>query len=109
MSSASSTSPTENGKKSPSSRTLHAIARALGLRPHELLAEADALAARSSDPLLVPSAPSGWFSSDEGLASPRGTAPRSPTSALRELADLLDDLAPDDVERVLDLARRLRR
>src|SRR5438067_3707439 len=31
----------ENGKKRPSSRSLEAIAEALGMRPHELMAAAD--------------------------------------------------------------------
>ena len=40
----------ESGKKRASSQALLAIAQALGVRPHELLATADALARRDQPP-----------------------------------------------------------
>jgi transcriptional regulator with XRE-family HTH domain len=53
----------EKGKKSASGRALSAIASALEMRPHELLARAETLAASEEvqGSSNRPSGPSGWF------------------------------------------------
>lgn len=106
----------ENGKKRPSSRALEALASSLGVRAHELLAAADARvepsmdASVSSARLLPTDDRSSWFGSEpRGPSSPGRPVPRSLHGALAELERLLPQLGADDVERVLDLARRLAR
>lgn len=123
----------ENGNKPPSSTVLAAIATALDVQLHELIAGAEERVQRealreeelmpSSDarrvnqlrtyagtwaePLQDPSAPG--LSS---LAYGKGRRPRPRTpepTSLWELRDLLERLSPEDVQRVLDLARRLAR
>ena len=147
----------ETGKKRPSSKSLLAIAQALGVRTHELIALAETLAQRqaawaaaetlpaaaaapmaaaealaaTSAPLPEPaadlsaSARSRFFHAPSspmarrpqaepvqpaaGGSSLRPSPPRSPSAVLSELRELLARMAPEDIERVLDLARRLSR
>lgn len=114
----------ENGKKPPSSRVLFAIARALGLHSHELLASVENRFQRrqaSLPPaprLAAPSRRQAWF---HGAGSPppdRGEAPSAPPAWLRpvpyspagflmELDRLTRDLTDEDRDLVLGLARRL--
>jgi transcriptional regulator with XRE-family HTH domain len=101
----------ENGKKRPSSRALEGIAEALGMRPHELMASAESRmpVLADSDAVLASGAPS----SERRSWLRTGAEPLMSMSAEREprqeLIDLLDHLSPDDVQRLLDLARRLSR
>lgn len=131
----------ENGKKRPSSRTLLAVAGALGLRPDELLASAEELRGDTKEPDVLPVespampsvasaalservSPSSartpirrWFSGprETDASSPpepepeagRPAASGRQEEALEELRGLLSRMAPEDVERLLDLARRL--
>src|SRR5687767_2496738 len=76
----------ESGRKRPSSRALESIATALGVRPHDLLAMADA---RRSQVWLA----------DERASFPQpmmASAPSRP-SARAELEDLLDELPERDL------------
>jgi transcriptional regulator with XRE-family HTH domain len=140
----------ENGDKPASSKVLAMIAGALGMRLHELIAQAETRAAafeRERETLDYPSPAAQWgeaiappsargprprgqrpasapqarvaapaLDSSSSLLDPIAPgysyAPRTPRSlvaVMRELQDLLRGLEPDDVERVLDLARRLTR
>ena len=124
----------ENGKKEPSGRTLEAIASGLGVRPHDILARADTLlegdlgvpapAARTDSaevitrhleaPLFAMRAgldrsPSQRWEQVQERAMVMGRADREPPDRLRaELLRLARDLPPEDVQRLVDLARRLR-
>jgi transcriptional regulator with XRE-family HTH domain len=124
----------ENGKKGASGRTLEAIAGALGVRPHEILARADSLlegpapaepAAELSARSFPAAAPSrrlrraersaAWFhdraTTESDLTESRPMAAASsalPDEDLSELIRIANELSPDDRERLLDLARRLR-
>ena len=110
----------ENGTKQPSSRAILAIADALGIPAHELMAAADTL--RAPPPDETSSSPLSWlarYSSgptppqaevrDEALGDAPVAALRSAPSdpRLLELVDLFRDLAPEDQARLLDMARRL--
>ena len=113
----------ENGKKPPSSRVLFAIARALGLHSHELLASVEGRFQRSLAPSLPspqPGAPSrrhAWFHAQAGAPPPESTeaaaaawrspVPYSPAGFLMEIDRLSQDLTDDDRDLVLGLARRL--
>jgi transcriptional regulator with XRE-family HTH domain len=145
----------ETGKKRPAAQRLLAIAQALDLRPHELMALAETMIAEEAAAeeakeaedvaeltaavseslaerprffhappeahgLAVPPPPSAPAFSPLNEPPPQQSAPptgraapqqraRQPdaAAALRELRLLLARLAPEDVERVLDLARRL--
>ena len=104
----------ENGKKRPSSRALETLAASLGVRGHELLAAAEARLEPSADVSVSPmysvsdADKSSWFGTEaRGPSSPGRPVPRSLHGALAELERLLPQLGADDVERVLDLARRL--
>ena len=125
----------ENGNKPPSSSVLEPIARALGLRMSELIQAAEnrrdmtelaqdrsaEQAARS--PMSPTHSPEELRSSTDQLGpgfrayperyhamrpSYRGTS-RNLRAALLELEQLLSSLPPEDVERLLDFARRLAR
>ncbi len=108
----------ENGKKQPSTSALSALADAFGMSLAELLALAERrrgpspgaenLRLRASAPLESRS----WFSesSDDALMSLPMSLEGGSTSEMRaELIALLDRLASEDLERLLDLARRLGR
>jgi transcriptional regulator with XRE-family HTH domain len=119
----------ENGKKPPSSRVLFAIASALGLHSHELLASVEnrfqrhrALAlheprlearARRQDwfhaaaPEPAAAAPVPVAGSPPGSATRPGTVPYSPAGFLMEIDRLSQELNDDDRDLVLGLARRL--
>jgi hypothetical protein len=80
------------------------------MRPHELMASAESrLPVMFDSDAVVASAPASerrsWFA---GRAEPLRTmsAERDPR---QELLELLDHMSPDDVQRLLDLARRLAR
>lgn len=107
-------SEVETGRKRASTRTLAALAEALQIHAHELMAEGEARSGRDTSRR--------WFGDEEPLAaSPdiaamrapephprmRRQVPRSPSSVLRELSALIEDMHPDDIERLLDLAHRL--
>ena len=112
----------ENGNKPPSSSVLGPIAAALGLRMSQLiesaevrmetqgtewnlgsLAEESNLFARSDSPAR---SPFGEFSSMRpSLRAPN----RELRAAVIELERLMRDMAPEDIERLLDYARRLAR
>jgi transcriptional regulator with XRE-family HTH domain len=100
----------ENGKKRPSSRALEGIALALGMRPHELMASAESrMPQMFESEALAASAPEperrSWFA---GKAQPLRMM-STERDQRQELVELLDHLSPDDVQRLLDLARRLGR
>jgi len=122
----------ETGRGRPSSKTLLAIAQALGRTPSELLQEAElygsvSFAAADSLP-AVGAEPSGerrWFHGDVPSASPRShlasmsdvameshrrassrLAKRTAT-AKAELHTIVDELSDEDAEIVLEVARRL--
>lgn len=125
----------ENGDKPASSKVLAMIAGALGVRLHELIAEAETRADRfelereaEREVLEYPSpaasggetsiAPPSVRSPERRTRAPQsmpvlpGISPRTSRSlvaVMRELQDLLPRMEPDDVERVLDFARRLAR
>jgi len=125
----------ENGNKPPSSSVLEPIARALGLRMSELIqaaedrrditeltqdrsAEQGARSPASSAPSSEELLPRANRSDAAFRAIParyhamrpsyRGTN-RDLRAALMELEGLLPSLSPEDVERLLDFARRLAR
>jgi len=116
----------ETGKKPPSSKVLFAIAAALGLRTHELMASAETRQERHTS--LRSESRGSWFhSAPAGVAASefRGVpevdamledradlpmarnVPRSPTGYLMELERLTAGLSDEDREMVLQLARRL--
>ena len=122
----------ENGKKPPSSKVLFAIADALGLRSHELLASVEnrfsrhyAFAPAARPRFAPPSRRREWFhGSDqeamlEAQASPApyaapppaaassGAIPYSPAGFLMELDRVSRGLSDEDRDLVLGLARRL--
>lgn len=122
----------ENGKKPPSSRVLFAIAGALGLRSHELLASVETRVQRhrqftpTSPRLEAPSRRHEWFHQatsepaapgraareDRGIPAPAAAPPRrpvpySPVGFLMEIDRLNPDLSDEDRDLVLGLARRL--
>ena len=117
----------ETGKKPPSSKVLFAIAAALGLRTHELMASAETRQERGiSTPREMRSS---WFHSNAEASPPMAAAafapdvdafsedrvdlpmarnvPRSPTGYLMELERLTAGLSDEDREMILQLARRL--
>jgi transcriptional regulator with XRE-family HTH domain len=127
----------ENGKKEPSTRVLDAIARALGIRLPELMEVAEslqaivqeakdealrpAMRAQAKSPLMarMASAPDRpWFHSSPQEAASRLTeiletdsagppGPQSRERMLEELRARASQLSPQDLERLLDIARRL--
>jgi len=124
----------ENGNRSPSPAVLQAIAQALGLHAHELLASAESrqargrlyarTAARSAAPARRTQAatrerrwhPEGpapaWVSESELDQLERQLAPmapptRSPIGFRLALDELLPHLSASDLEMLLTLARRL--
>jgi transcriptional regulator with XRE-family HTH domain len=157
----------EAGKKRPSAHTLLALAQALDVRPHELIALAESLALReqpasverTAPPAAQPAAasrtspvsepagrpreaeafpaasppapprPARFFHAADGPAAPlpveplaappttpaspaaswQAAPPRTVSAVLRELRHYLERMAPDDLQRILDLARRLSR
>jgi transcriptional regulator with XRE-family HTH domain len=133
----------EGGKKRPSSQTLLAVAEALAIRPHELMALAETLAndrvadAAGAEVAEPPAAPAPAAAMDgpeprrasrffhapapasvvapsqhavpapNAPLSQRTGPPRTLAAVVHELRGYLERMAADDVERVLDLARRL--
>ena len=114
----------ENGNKPPSATVLNPIAAALGKRMSELIRaaetrmdaqgserslpsaqeeSADSLWSASPDPEIF-----GEFAAAVARPSLRGPS-RDKRAAVFELERLLRHMAPDDVERLLDFARRLAR
>jgi transcriptional regulator with XRE-family HTH domain len=124
----------ENGKKPPSSKVLFAIAGALGLLTHELLASVETRVRRQHQPTAVPrfAAPSerqAWFHAAPAPGArvaasrpdpdwarsaqfspappPAGSIPYSAAGFLMELERLNGRLSDEDRDLVLGLARRL--
>jgi transcriptional regulator with XRE-family HTH domain len=125
----------ENGKKPPSSKVLFAIAGALGLLTHELLASVETRLRRQHQPaasarFAAPSARQPWFHArpvaaaspapsppadrlhpsefDPGSRSaPSAGAPYSAAGFLMEMERLNSQLNDEDRDIVLGLARRL--
>jgi len=125
----------ENGKKPPSSKVLFAIASALGLLNHELLASVETRLRRQHQPRAATqfaAAPRGaWFHTEAPAArraAPNalghsreqapvrfsstnapapGATPRSPSGFLMELERLNPLLDEEDRDLVIELARRL--
>jgi transcriptional regulator with XRE-family HTH domain len=125
----------ENGKKPPSSKVLFAIAGALGLLSHELLASVETRLRRRQQPaaaprFATPSARQAWFhaaAASPPVPSPQadrphprafasagrpypqssGSTPYSSAGFLMELERLNDQLSDEDRDLVLGLARRL--
>jgi transposase len=112
----------ENGNKPPSSSVLGPIATALGLRMSQLIEAAEgrmetqgsewklnspmakpAPCALPADQAQVPF--SGYSSMRPSLRGPN----RDRRTAVLELERLVQDMAPEDIERLLDYARRLTR
>ncbi len=127
----------ENGNKPPSSSVLGPIAAALGLRMSELIEAAETrmeAQAETAAPLLSAQAWAREFSPRpktaeaatpaQGHSVPPAKHPsdmrflmqsslrdsdRDRRAAMAELERLLQTMAPDDIERLLDFARRLSR
>lgn len=124
----------ENGKKEPSTRVLDAIARALGVRLPELMELAESLQAMADGTQDWSTAPQArramsfprstagglWFHREiapaaaiersrqrEEMATPKAPDAGSSGRRLEELQTLASRLSPQDLERLLDLARRL--
>jgi len=122
----------ENGKKPPSSKVLFAIADALGLRSHELLASVEnrfarhhAFAPAARPRFAPPSRRQEWFHGSDQETPPEAEAspaphaapppavakssaiPYSPAGFLMELDRVSQDLSDEDRDLVLGLARRL--
>ncbi|MFA5787551.1 MAG: helix-turn-helix domain-containing protein [Actinomycetota bacterium] len=91
----------EAARKHPSSKALLAIAQALDVKPHELLAAADQLASMKG-PGLAGGLPIPGTLGDTPAKT--RTLTSDPTEELGRLARLME---PEDLDRVLDLARRL--
>lgn len=113
----------EGEKKSPSSRALRAIGDALGVAPSELLVAADSLAAgprtwaapapSAPPPPAIPAPqmkpmaePSRWFHRTEYKLEQTDAQPAPLLDVLISEANALDR---EDLQRLVDLARRLRR
>ncbi|WKZ83430.1 MAG: helix-turn-helix transcriptional regulator [Acidimicrobiia bacterium] len=101
----------ENGNKQPSSSVLIAIAEALGLRSHELMAAAEQRQERGPLTTEYPS----WLTGDRRPSS-QGGPPRAPVARtegpdlaafLDEMTDLAAPLDPHEREVLLRLARKL--
>ena len=102
----------ENGNKPPSSSVLARIARPLGVRMHQLIEAAENRSEAGELDLQRPleGAADSWPAS--GAAQTEDLRPMtSPDTrtALLKLERLLPSLPPEDVERILDLVRRLAR
>jgi transcriptional regulator with XRE-family HTH domain len=108
----------EKGRKRPSARVLEAIAEALGVRVHELFEGAETrvmdvdaslarpMAARvAATAMRPPPPPRRWFGTRSMTADQ--VPPDTTSTALRELTELIERMRPEDMERILDLARRL--
>ncbi len=123
----------ENGNKPPSASVLERIARALGMRMSELIHTAEnrvdmaelrqgqlpprevpvrhsPLSLRAEEAstlaqqdLLMRAAPGGDYAMRPSFRGPK----RNLRTALMELEEILPYLSPEDIERVLDFARRL--
>jgi len=105
----------EQGKKRPSSESLLAIARALGLRQSELLERAERWVERDAVVAALPVAAGKGARSSRRRPygrlyriNPTGSASIS-RDELQELASRAAQLGADDFHRVLDLVRRLTR
>ncbi|MCE5252993.1 MAG: helix-turn-helix domain-containing protein [Actinomycetia bacterium] len=115
----------ENGNKPPSSTILAPLAEALGLRMFQLIeaaeARMDALASesrpmhgeeqqRTGRPRVTqPGSPPGVRGQDYAVRPSLRGPNRDMRAALIELERLLRGMAPEDIERLLDFARRLTR
>jgi transcriptional regulator with XRE-family HTH domain len=107
----------ENGNKPASSRVLLQISKALGLGMTQLMASAESLLTRQKGetvvaPVALPSSARGstWFHAAASQVSPApDTQPplKQRRRALEDLQLIVAGLNDDDLERVLDLARRL--
>lgn len=102
----------ENGTKTPSARLLYALAQALGVRDDELLVMARERAAPADTEGVIPPPPAAPMAvAAAPAAAPRRVfrrrRPPHPAPDAEELAELLEQLDPDDAAAVLDLARRL--
>jgi transcriptional regulator with XRE-family HTH domain len=107
----------ENGKKQPSTSALSSLAEAFGMKLVDLLALAErrrgpSLGAFESTHASGPAAMDrgSWFReslADASMSMPISTGPDRKSEMGAELIALLPRLAPEDVERLLDLARRL--
>ena len=113
----------ENGSKPPSGQAQQVLAGALGVRVHELMAAAEArLSPTGADVELLQSAEIDEALSrrDRRMASrfvrnemPRSAAAASPSpsrtelGAINELRSLLPSMSDDDVQFLLEMARRL--
>jgi transcriptional regulator with XRE-family HTH domain len=110
----------ENGKKKPSSSVLLALAEALGLRSHELLAEAEARVRPAPPPAAAaaPASPRGrsLFAPlsravadrpEENVSEPEPEGPADAAGTVEELAELTARLHEDDRRFLLQMARRM--
>jgi transcriptional regulator with XRE-family HTH domain len=103
----------ETARGRPSSRTLLAIAGALGLPAHELMWSAEQYERQIASPTRRPTGFQQGIDRPVSDAEPGAAflaAPPPPgvsSSPRHELDALLDELSPDDLQLVLDLARRL--
>ncbi len=113
----------ENGNKPPSPTVLEPLARALGLRMFELMEAAEGrmeLRDAEQSPVSPEKESPHRFRHDSRAPRPFSTSAyamqpslrgsrRDPRAAVIELERLLQVMAPEDVERLLDYARRLTR
>ncbi|NLV71973.1 MAG: helix-turn-helix transcriptional regulator [Actinobacteria bacterium] len=113
----------ENGNKPPSPSVLGPLAEALGMRMSELTQAAESRMEPQGDMQLLASPEQEWVrrfaSKSPAPEEPLGqyvdtelalrASGRTPESAIVELERLLRHMAPDDIERLLDYARRLAR
>jgi transcriptional regulator with XRE-family HTH domain len=103
----------ENDKKSPSPKTLNAISKALGVKPHELMETADRLQSGPTDSPLsymamtqseeIRPAPAGWFHEE-----PKSETKPARSSLSAEVIRALEELSDDDLQIVMQLVERLR-
>lgn len=112
----------ENGKKNPSPSALRAVAAALEVRPFELMALADALGEERGSitraaireqvtrevPAMLepPDRAEGEMRMFPAVAAPPSRGERM--SLLDQLLASAKDLPPEDLQQLVDLARRLR-
>lgn len=112
----------EAGKKEPSARALAALAKALGIRQHQLLELADRYA-YGEDPAeiaedLAPASPivahamampssRSWFRGEREEVTSKAMREPPAEGPRQEAHDRLDSLGERDLQMVLDLLRRL--
>lgn len=93
----------ENGRKNPSSRALLAISEALGVRPHEVLETAEHIAGGSWSGSSSQTANAGTDPDERA----RSVVGEHRSASLEELVRLVRALPDNDLQRIIDLARRL--